>query len=545
MSGPATAAPPHAAEPLVAPRRLWRGFLLGLLAIGTLARVLPLLSPERALWQFPTEDGYLTLQIARNMALGLGMSVSGGTIPTNGTQPFCTWLWSLAFRAVGAERAAGIVLVQALEIGIAALGACVLYRLGLTVLKDLARDRAIAALAACLWYASPLTVEHGMNGLETGTYALAVLLCISLHAGLSRSPPAAVWSWPGCALLGLVLGWTFWVRNDAGLLILATCLVHWLFGARARGEAWLGRALAETLVIGATATIVALPWLASNLLRFGHVMPISGVAEAQDAAFGGNLVAVPAALFEYLTVVLRVPSGLERQPAMIALLSVADLALLTAMLGGASRRLRPWHREAALAFLTYAVLLVTFYGLLFGARHFVSRFLFPLSPVLALAAVTLGAALLARIRTQPVRAGATALALGLATLATVGLHARIYHYMGLGSSRMHRPAVTWVQTNVAQDVWVGAIQTGALGFWHDRTLNLDGKVNPDALAARLEDRVPAYILSTEIRYLVDVAGLAGWLSRPLLGQHFRLELLDEGRDLAVLERIGASATANP
>ena len=36
---------------------------------------------------FITEDGYLMLTVARNMALGEGMSVSNGTIPTNGIQP--------------------------------------------------------------------------------------------------------------------------------------------------------------------------------------------------------------------------------------------------------------------------------------------------------------------------------------------------------------------------------------------------------------------------------------------------------------------------
>ena len=60
-------------------------FLLALLAIGFISRVLPLLDQDgRVIRQFPTEDGYLMLTIARNMALGHGMSTAGGTIPTNG-----------------------------------------------------------------------------------------------------------------------------------------------------------------------------------------------------------------------------------------------------------------------------------------------------------------------------------------------------------------------------------------------------------------------------------------------------------------------------
>ena len=43
--------------------------------------------------QWPTEDGYLMLTIARNMALGNGMSTADGELPTNGTQPLATTIW--------------------------------------------------------------------------------------------------------------------------------------------------------------------------------------------------------------------------------------------------------------------------------------------------------------------------------------------------------------------------------------------------------------------------------------------------------------------
>src|SRR5262249_10342240 len=70
----------------------------GMVAVGLVSRVVPLLnSGGRLLRQFPSEDGYLMLTIARNIALGHGMSVANGTIPTNGTQPLATLLWALCF----------------------------------------------------------------------------------------------------------------------------------------------------------------------------------------------------------------------------------------------------------------------------------------------------------------------------------------------------------------------------------------------------------------------------------------------------------------
>ncbi len=37
----------------------------------------------------------------------------------------------------------------------------------------------------------------------------------------------------------------------------------------------------------------------------------------------------------------------------------------------------------------------------------------------------------------------------------------------------------WVKANVPDSVWVGAGQSGVLGYFHDRTINTDGKVNTE------------------------------------------------------------------
>lgn len=47
---------------------------------------------------FMTEDGNLMLTIARNMAVGLGVTVSDGTIATNGVQPLATFVFAVPYR---------------------------------------------------------------------------------------------------------------------------------------------------------------------------------------------------------------------------------------------------------------------------------------------------------------------------------------------------------------------------------------------------------------------------------------------------------------
>jgi hypothetical protein len=82
--------------------------------------------------------------------------------------------------------------------------------------------------------------------------------------------------------------------------------------------------------------------------------------------------------------------------------------------------------------------------------------------------------------------------------------------------------------------WVGAIQSGTVGFFHDRTINLDGKTNPDALKARDAGRMREYILGSPIRYLADWSGIAGW--RSMLAPYFQVIVDDPNANLGVLKR---------
>jgi hypothetical protein len=117
----------------------------------------------------------------------------------------------------------------------------------------------------------------------------------------------------------------------------------------------------------------------------------------------------------------------------------------------------------------------------------------------------------------------------------VGLDARMYVR---GTNNGHFQVIEWVDAHVPDDTWVAAIQTGTLGFFHDRTYNLDGKVSPPALRAKLEGRTFDYVLERPIRYLVDWVGIAKWMEDPEFGQHFEIVVFDEERNLAVLQRRG-------
>ena len=517
------------ARPRVRAGILWLSGALVLL--GLVTRAAPLLDRGgRLLRQFPTEDGYLMLTIARNVALGHGLSTADGTIPTNGTQPLAALVWAACFKAVGGDKVQGVALIQVIEFVVATLSGWLLFVLGKRLFARHPRGLDAAALGAATWYATMLTVMHGMNCLETGLYVLMLLAFVLVFLGQDGDPMLR-WSIGRSIGLGLLLGLVFWCRNDAVFLVLAACLTRAFlrpgrtFGLHARG-------LIESAIMGATAVVVASPWLVFNQVRFGSIMPISGTAEAFGASFGSNLRPLAIALGEYVFVVLPIPAGIEAMFAAL-LACVAAIALTVVVivrsLRGASARTRAFLAASGI----YALGLCAYYGFFFGAPHFISRYSFPLSTFLAL---SWGLVIfeiwdsLALDRSRLLAVGASIVLFALVAYPDV----RAYRN---GKYHPHFQVVEWIAANVREDEWIGAVQTGTVGFFHDKTINLDGKVNPEALKAVLDRTIPKYVLSKPIRYLADWVGLADeWAKLPEIHDHFDLLVADHDANLAVFRR---------
>ncbi len=360
---------------------------LCLIVMGFMARFAPLLNQdERMLRQWPTEDGYLMLTIARNMALGYGMSTADGELPTNGTQPLATGLWSLVFAAVDADKESGVFFVLCIELLLSLLAAWLLYKIARRVFSDIDVDPNWAWLVAGLWYASGNTVGHSMNTLESGLYVTLVLLFVFLAQRLGKilSSIEGRLPWHSAALLSLVLGLCFWARNDAALLIGAFCGTYVLFGIGS--VAAVRERFIKAFLIGLGTVALALPWLIYNVSEFGHIMPISGVAQSAASGFGDNAYQIPLVLTEYFSIIVPIPYALEGHPVLTAVWSVILLVAVVALIRPLLRL--PQHLRYLTALVgSYIVLLTLYYGLIHGAPWFVHRYLYPASPFLAIVTV--------------------------------------------------------------------------------------------------------------------------------------------------------------
>ncbi len=505
------------------------------IVVATCVRIAPLaVGGDRLERQCVSEDGYLMLTVARNLAMGKGLTVANGHIPTNGVQPLATWIYAAFYWMTGGHKLDTLYIVVGFQFLIAAATAVLLLSTVRTRLYNGPAPQAVACLAALLWYASPTSVQHTQNSLETALYVLLILASVALY---DRFAPtlAATLAPIRCALLGVLLGLTFLARNDAAFLIAAMLAIHVALGLRHRH---IPRRLAQGLITGSVSVLVALPWLVFNYSRFGSVLPISGQAESIRAGLAANLPEAMAVQLETLLVIARVPAALQMNPIFQIICAGCVLALSL---------LAAWHRRwlaenlsvGLLSVGLYAVALLAFYGLWFGAPHFLGRYLFP--PTIFFA-VVLGALVVRLWHVQP-RAlpRPELLSIGLlAALWLIAIDTRLYLH---GTSHEHFQVVNWVERNVPDNTWVAAVQSGTLGYYHDRTINLDGKVNAQALAARRANTIPQYVADSPARYIVDWAGLVRWQDIPAIHAHFELIEHDTARNLAVFRRRTTSPDA--
>lgn len=529
------------------------GFSVILFFVGLGARLAPLFGGVDRIYQhFPTEDGYLMLTIARNIALGLGMSTADGTILTNGTQPLTTFVWTIGFLITGGDKLGGVVFAHLVLVVVSCLFAFTAYTLVKRVFYRWQHGSSAAIIVAALYFSSPQILPHTMNFLETGLYLAWATYIIVLFYPVAKEE--LLWSYRRSALVGVALGILFLIRIDSVFIIFSACLSYlsrgW-FSDRLRMIEYLKR----VMVFGCVSVVVGSPWLIYNYLGFGSIMPISGQALSAQT-FAPNASVIPSTLLEYLLIILPIPNAVQENP-MVILTSMVILsaALVTALYSFIKLTDKNYQALWVMG-LTAVFCYVFYYGLFFGAKHFVARYLVITTPFLTLFMVMIALTLLRKVeyvRRPLLWSGAT-----FCVLVIVALNLRIYQN---AMPHQHIQVVNWVDKHVPDSTWVAAIQTGTLGYFHDRTINLDGKVNPDALLAKRGlafcqgDRlVPGdepknclidYIIASKIDYLVDWDGIAGWMVIEPLADHFDLIVNQQKPTLAAIKRRGAQEKVSP
>ena len=338
-----------------------------------------------------------------------------------------------------------------------------------------------------------------MNALETGPLVLLLLAFLRVFRMLILRPlrEQTTAQWAG---IGVLLGLLFWTRNDMIFIVAAVAcqrLVHAFAAASGSRRTLVFHAAIAVSVSG----LIALPWVAFNYFEFGHLMPISGIVEAgmRSGPFSNVAPALRAMAVTMYAVVPGVPIVLRVAPDAVPVLIAIILTVIPFAVWAKWARAR-WPMETSdttLVILVYGSALFLFYAFFFGAKWALIRYFFPLTPLLGIFVAGVADA----VATQSRR-------IGMRTAALAGVVSTLI--LGLGMGWRVYSAVSpphelseWVTKNVPADVWVGAYQSGMVGYFHDRTINLDGKVNPGVYEARRAGTLRDYLAQSPTEYILD------------------------------------------
>ncbi|HER43846.1 MAG TPA: hypothetical protein ENO08_05250, partial [Candidatus Eisenbacteria bacterium] len=235
------------------------------LACASLALFLLAAPMERVLTIVPDDASYY-FEIADNAASGEGFTFDR-LGETNGYQPLWLYLLVPFYRIVPAGPGTMVRVITIFQVLLS--GAAGLFLHGLLRRAS----SACAALAGGSLFAA-FVIAPAVNGMES---ALLVLLLVVLAGRAVRSGFPDRCGAGEAFRLGLLLGLAVLARLDTAFLCVSTGLLL-LAGAAAGGAGRRRIALLAATALGAS--LIILPYLSYNAIRFGSPMPISGLLKS-------------------------------------------------------------------------------------------------------------------------------------------------------------------------------------------------------------------------------------------------------------------------
>jgi hypothetical protein len=494
-------------------------------------------------WQdFPTlakngylyDDSFYAFQIARNIAEGNGVTFDGET-PTNGFQPLYVFLLVPIYKVFGPDRITPIHVALSLLSLLTAATALLLFRIARRFVSD-----GVALFTAMLWVCSPVVIRQSSNGLETALALFLFAWSVYYYLDRVRNNPDVR---PGQFVkLGLLLGLAMLARVDEVFLALAM-LLDYLLVLRRRAKRServqssdhrIAAALRGVAIGVATAILVYLPWAIYGMVAVGSPLQESGeatrylsVAYAPIFEFGpANLVDdgpdgsfVWAHLTHSLSVLKKSPpvhafyrsvekliGGSPPTGALLVVINALSLIVLVCFVVWViigSRAKSTKNRGEISFLLLFCVMLMAAYSTYIFGAFFFTRYFYPVYfVVMIFAAIALQDVVSWAKRRSPVmRAAVTAAFI---------LYAAVLIYMGFTSGYRSKlvyhfyDIAQWVEQNTGEDETIGVFQGGVIGYLSNRrVVNLDGKVNGQALDALKRGDIRGYIEDEGIDVVMD------------------------------------------
>jgi len=472
---------------------------------------------------FLYDDSFYAFKIAENIAAGRGITFDG-VHSTTGFQPLYVFLLVPAFLVCGDNLVMPIYIALSLLAVFTCLTAYLIYRISKRYVSWVA-----SIIAAVGWAFSPIVAKQSANGLETALASFMIAVCILYYLEKLRSVENP--SRSRFMVLGILLGLAILARID-GILLLLVMLLDYLVLLRRRRVS--SKPVAHVFLLLLGALILYSPWLIFNLTENGSPLQDSGAATrflslAYASYFGvgmdnlasrgpdvsfiwahvnhsiSTMKVIPPVhvLFratERLDTVLGSHGILHTTGNVIGFLLLMGVGLAVMRWGRDARRAS--RRELDFLLLFSGVLLASYTMYIFGMFFFL-RYFYPVY----LIACIYSAFFLQDIldwcsrRSCSIRWGVISMAAAYTILFSYFSYSQtfrshpIYPYYDIAR---------WVDANTREDERIGVFQCGTIGYFsHRQIINLDGKVNREALVAMKNGCLERYLQEERIDIVLD------------------------------------------
>lgn len=521
--------------------------VFALFGMGMLLRFVFALLPLPIHLVLLEDDAWMVTSIARNLALGRGMTADG-LHPTNGFHP----LYPLTLGVLPY-----LVRPNDLDFGFRAnlLICAILNTLALVPFYAIACQVArpsLALVGLAVVAINPLLIRVSVNAMET---SLALLLLLLLWwYGLVRNPTHV----GGWVLMGILGGGVILARLDAmmavgplGLVLLIEDLgvnrkTETITMVSRRGYHWFRLPLwfwrcrlhfpLRSMVFGGSALLLLLPYFARNIVVFGHLTPSSGRALAYMHSFRESF-----ALTSGLQLIAYQPAlDLTRAPTWVLYVGMGIFVL------GVWRiwMLVPQYRRSVALLVSYAALLTFYYAYVQQQgqpRYYVGvGFVMVLLTCIWCAHERCFARFPCLWHLSPSRIGpfvGAFLAVGTIGINGGGFYTyvqQVWNAPYLAQPAMYH-AARWIAHHLPADARLAAQNSGVFQYYSERVvINFDGKLNHEIIPVLERRELDTYLRNKGVHYIVDLPSVAHYIeyySRNLsiAPPHYEMSILDKFR----------------
>ncbi|MBI4720945.1 MAG: glycosyltransferase family 39 protein [Chitinivibrionia bacterium] len=474
---------------------------------------------------FLCDDSFYAFQIAKNIAAGNGPTFDG-VLPTTGFQPLYVFILVPVFWLFGTSLVVPVKIALMISAVFIAMAAVVLFLITSRYVRE-----SIALVVSPLWAFSPVVIRQGANGLETSLALLLFSVSVYYYLANVRGDPYP--SRNSMIVLGILLGLTIFARIDE-LFLLFAVLLDYLFVLRKRGAS--RGAIAGVGYLLAGVCFASSPWVLYYAVQAGTPVFDSGAAirflsmayapffdvqAPAGAAAGPGVSFILFNVVHSFSVLKAAPpvhalyrlmekagSGAWLETALDILGTIAGLVLVGVLVYYfiQSRRGARFNRRSEVNFLlVFSLLLIGAYSFVVFGFFFFIRYYFPIYFILCIYCAFLledcCGRFFARARSSVVRAavfscaGAYVIAFALMAYSQSFRTKKVYCFYDVAK---------WAEKHTGEHDTIGAFQGGAIGYFSGRrVVNLDGKVNHDALEALKSGTLHAYLHKAGVDVVLD------------------------------------------